>query len=127
MLLADDNEVINTSNKKVIAEILKEKKYEYEIVLLNDGLDIIRFALNLQKHYGLIKFIITDENMDYFNGSEAIKFLRKLEYVKSYKKVQIFSLTCHENNQITNTIFDSGADHVLIKPISKEVIKNFIV
>ena len=74
--------------------------------------------------YDLIKCIITDENMEYFNGSDAIKFIRKLEKVKKFKATQILSLTCHEEKDIVNFIFGSGANMVISKPLSKILIKN---
>lgn len=125
ILIASENEIINGSNKKIIEEILTEKRSDYDIVLLNDGLDIIRFALNLQKNYNIIKYIFTDEKMEYFSGTEAIQFLRKLEFVKNFKRAKIFCLTCEEN-KVTDYIIQSGADHVLIKPISQQLVKSFI-
>ena len=42
--------------------------------------------------------------MDYFNGSEAIKFIRKFENLKSHKNTKIISLTCHEDLKIIDFI-----------------------
>lgn len=92
---------------------------------VNDGLDIIRFFLNYEKK-NLIKLIITDENMDYFNGSEAIKFIRKIEKLKNLPRINIISLSCHEDNLMTGMIIDSGADLILSKPLSRELLKSFM-
>ncbi len=64
-----------------------------------------------------IKLIISDENMDYLNGSDAIRFIRKLEKVKNLTKTKIVSLSCHEDNKIKEYIFNEGADYILTKPL----------
>jgi len=65
-----------------------------------------------------IKIIITDENMEYLNGSEAIKIIRTIEQRKKCSKKLIISLTCHEDLDITNNIKNSGADFIITKPLS---------
>ena len=51
IMLVDDNEIINQSNKNLITEILKENKLNYLITLGTDGLDIIRLVLNYEFNY----------------------------------------------------------------------------
>ncbi len=72
----------------------------------------------------MLKGIFTDENMDYFNGTQAIEFIRKLEKIKNYRKTQIVSMTCHENTKITDYIVEKGADYVLLKPLTKNMVLN---
>ncbi len=95
------------------------------ILLGSDGLDIIKTVLNNDKNYNsIIKCIFTDENMDYFNGTEAIRFVRKFEQVKNHKKTNIISITCHEDNKITDHIIKAGADLVISKPLTKSILLN---
>ena len=44
---------------------------------LNDGVDIIKQVMDDQFNGWLIKCVITDENIEYMNGSEAVKILKK--------------------------------------------------
>ena len=124
VIIVDDNELINYSNKKIISQILIEFKLDYDIILGNDGLDIIKLILNYENKYNLIKCIFTDENMDFFNGSEAINFARKYENLKHFKRTKIISMTCHEGNVFQGLILKSGADFVVTKPISKSSFIN---
>jgi len=95
------------------------------IYLGSDGLDIIKTVLNHDKNYNsIIKCIFTDENMEYFMGSEAIKFVRRFEEVKHYQKTKIISMTCHEDNKITDHIIKAGADLVISKPLTKNILLN---
>ena len=70
-----------------------------------------------------IRFIFTDENMDYLNGSDAIRLVRLWEKKEKLNKIYITSITCHEDPKIVNLILSKGADLVLTKPITKSVIK----
>ena len=72
----------------------------------------------------MLKGIFTDENMDYFNGTQAIEFSRKLEKAKNYRKTQRVSRTCHEDTMITDYIVEKGADYVLLKPLTKNMVLN---
>lgn len=123
ILIVDDNDIINQSNKKIVKEILHEYKIDLDIIIANDGYDIIRIALNNELDYQLMKCIITDENMDYMSGSEAIRFLRTFEKMKNLSLCKIISLTCHEDTNILNNIYKSGADDIVTKPISKNEMK----
>lgn len=119
----DDNEIINESNKKIITDILNEYKLNLNIVVANDGYDIIKIALTHEYDYETITCIVTDENMDYMSGSKAIRFIRNFEKVKNLNSRKIISLTCHEDTNILNNIYNSGADEILSKPLSKNNMK----
>jgi len=62
--------------------------------------------------------------MEYINGSEAIKMLRNLEKNNKIKHIKIISISSQEDNASVKMILDAGADLVLGKPISKNLIKN---
>jgi len=64
--------------------------------------------------------------MDFINGSEAIKIIRKIENSKNIKKLSIFSVTCHEDYYIRESIIKAGANYILTKPLSKQSIKAII-
>ena len=123
IILVDDNDIINQSNKKILSEFLKENNLIYELIMGNDGLDIIKLVLKYENKYNLIKFIITDENMDYYQGTEAIAFIRKFEKIKKLINTKIISLTCHEDVNIINNIIKIGANSVLSKPLTKNMLR----
>lgn len=125
IILADDNIIINHSNKKIFEKIIYELKLDFEIEIVSDGLDIIKLCLNNEKNYNnKIKAIFTDENMDYCSGSDAIRFIRNFERIKNKKPVIIVSITCNVDNKINDHIISAGADYVLGKPLSKNSVFN---
>jgi len=125
ILVVDDNDIINQSNKRLFETLIKEYNLNLCVVQGCDGLDIIRTALNYDKNYNqMLKGVFTDENMDFFNGTDAIEFIRKLEKAKNYRKTQIVSMTCHEDTMITDYIIKKGADYVVSKPLTKNMLFN---
>jgi len=126
IILADDNQLITTCNKKIISEILIEAQInDVDIMCVNDGIDIIKLYLN-DEDTDKIRLILTDENMDYLNGSVAISFIGNIERLKSKKAISIVSLTCNEDNNAGQIIIQAGADFILNKPLSKQSIRGLL-
>lgn len=119
ILLADDNEIINKSHKKILLDIFSQVNLDYDVVEIFDGYDVIKFALNLDKDYDKLKLIITDENMSYLNGSKAIEFLREYEKKKNYPKIKTISSTSYDDISTTHNLIKIGFDIVIFKPIYK--------
>ncbi len=103
-------------------QICKEKELDNEIICCSDGMDILKYILD-EKTFEKVCLIITDENMEILNGSEAIKIIRTIEERKNISRKFIISLTCHEDIGMINYIVKSGADRVLTKPLYKNKIK----
>ena len=110
--------MINEANKNIVNKCFEKFRIKVIIILCTDGIDIIKHVLNenLKKN---IKCIITDENMEFINGSEAVKFIRKLESKFYIPHIPCISVTCHEDKNIIDNIYASGVNHVLSKPLNK--------
>ena len=117
VLVVDDNHLINDANKNIVYKCFEKIGMKVKIILCSDGVDIVSHVLNenIRKN---IKCVITDENMEYINGSEAIKFIRNLESKCYIPHIPCISVTCHEDKNIINNIYASGANHVLSKPLN---------
>ena len=92
---------------------------------MEDGFDIIQLYLQDQIERN-IKLIITDENMDYFNGSEAIKFIKNFEKLKNIDSLYIVSLSGNEDPNMKEYLKKCGATTCLDKPFSKNNFKTII-
>jgi len=90
ILIVDDNSFILEATKVIIKKVLKEAECEMEIISGSDGYDIIHHVIQDQSKGNEIKCIFTDENMEYINGSEAIKILRNLEKKKKLNSSILF-------------------------------------
>lgn len=125
ILIADDNQIINDSNKRVIENICRQKKLEYEIIPCNDGIELLKYICD-EAYFDSIKFIITDENMEILNGSEIIKILRIIELRKKAERKTVISVTSHDDSFIIKFIKESGADAILSKPLSKSKLMKLL-
>jgi CheY-like chemotaxis protein len=126
ILLIDDNHFINEATKNIICKVLKEAGSKIEIILGVDGADMIYHVIQDQYKGNEIKCIFTDENMEYINGSEAIKVIRNLEKTHKIKFISIISTTGNEDSGIKDEIRKAGAQMVLNKPLSKSLIKGIL-
>ena len=125
ILLADDNHLINESNRNILIRSLGEYGKNFNIILCCDGLDIIRNILNIDINQQ-IKLIITDENMEFINGSEAIEFMRKLEKKNFINKIIAITVTSHEDKNVLDSIINAGLNYVLSKPLTVSSLKNIL-
>lgn len=124
IILADDNHLINSCNERIIDGIMAELDlFKYEILKVSDGLDVIKIFLN-NEIKDRIKLIITDENMDFFNGSEMIRFIRKVENLSKLNPIKIASVSSEDEKRHKDYLFDCGADFVFSKPLSKSNVRS---
>jgi len=130
IIIIDDNKYIRDSVRNIIEKILLENQnlHLFDILEGNDGIDLLKFSIDYI-YSDRIQLVITDENMEFMQGSESIKILRDFEIKKKIPKYFIFSSTSFEDQNSIDIILKAGADKVLNKPLSKEKllmeIKNF--
>lgn len=123
ILIVEDNSFIAQSVKKLIEKIISEYSLDLEVIICYDGIEMIKVFLNEECNgQSNLKLIFTDENMDYMNGSEAIRFIREIERRKNLKRIKLISLTSNDNQNIFEELLKSGADRHFQKPLSKEFI-----
>ena len=127
ILICDDTAMLVKSLNKMLISIPGIQE-NYDIVTGSDGIDILNLIKN-DAEDKLIKLIITDENMEIMNGSEAVKIIKKLVLsgkLSSYYNLRFVSLTAFEDEYTKKQILDSGFDDIYSKPTSKETIKDFL-
>jgi len=94
------------------------KGEDYEIITANDGVKILNYIIEDQFKGNLIKCIITDENMEFINGSEAVRILASLCRRNKIRSVPVIFLSSHQDDFILNTISDVLDCELMTKPIS---------
>jgi len=127
ILLVDDHLYIREAIKNIIKKILKEKNLENKFLIKEgkDGTDIINSVIKDQFENNRIKCVITDENMEFINGSEAIKILKNIVKNKKIKPIIIASITAIEDDFTKALIKSVGGDYILPKPCTEESLKKF--
>jgi len=115
--------MIAKSLKKLAESYLLKTNKKYEVIMGYDGKDLINYIIEDQTNGNMIKCVITDENMEYLDGSVAIKIIRLLERKGVIKPVIIFSSTCHEDEQTIKSILEAGSQLILPKPMQEIDLK----
>lgn len=127
IMIVDDHKFIRSTLKSLINKVLKQKNIlDFENLEGSDGADIIYHLVNDQSNNNKIKCLITDENMEYINGSFAIQIIRKLEKERKIRKVTIASITAFEDESSKDLILKAGADTILPKPCNDKLILSFL-
>ncbi len=122
ILVVDDNYFVNEATVRVLKNVLKEAGLDIEIIVGTDGSDIIHHVIQDQSKGNEIRCILTDENMEYLNGSEAIRIVRNLENRQKVKFVNMICVTSNEDPYYIQEIIRAGAQTVLNKPLTKSVL-----
>ncbi len=124
IVIIDDNKFINDSIKNLIDSIIREFHLDFKVIQGWDGVDLLKAVVEDQKHGNLIECVFTDENMEYMNGSCAIRIIKEWEKNNKIKQLKLFSISGQEDIQSSKAILASGAYKVLGKPVSKSLLIN---
>lgn len=132
IIILEDNHLIRKSLVNQIIKLPEFIKHENLFLIeAADGVDLLKIATDLQKTNYKIKCLITDENMEFMNGSDCIKIIRKMMNEGIISKFSLLSLTAFSDDDRIDSIKKSGADFVFSKPISKsnlsKIFNNYIL
>ncbi len=125
LIICDDSSLIRQSLKLILIQI-PEVVLKYNIIECRDGIEILMKMIDDQVEGNRIKAILTDENMEYMNGSESIKILKRLESNNKIKKCYYFSITAFEDEATKNNIKSAGIEEILSKPPSKSLVLSLL-
>ena len=125
IIVVDDNKLVRDTTVSILKNVLSMLKItNFRIIEGCDGIDLLNFVRS-DKNYK-IKYIFTDENMMYLNGSEAVQLIRKFEQDKKIKNYKIVSMTAYDDEETKKIILKSGINSILSKPFSKSEIMNIL-
>jgi len=127
ILVVDDNKILRQSLIFVISKFLKKRNLLdfYEIIECNDGVEIIHNLIKDQAENNLIKCVITDESMEYINGSEAIRILKNLENNNKIKPVIFAVISSFDKDYMRNVFNEDDLIYFLPKPCNEENFEIF--
>ena len=113
----DDNKFIRNGIVTLIINVLSNLQInDVEILELSDGIELLYVII---KDSNRIKYVFIDENMEFMNGSESVRIIRKMEKDNKINKFHIVSLTAFEDDYYKNLILDSGVNSIIPKPCTK--------
>lgn len=104
-----------------------ENNLNWGILVGKDGIDCLKHVIDDNDNDRKIKLIITDENMNYMQGSSATSILRKLEQIQKIKPLFIVSLTAFMDKENHDYILSNGANIVCVKPLSYKKLQEILI
>lgn len=125
-IVIDDNVHLRNSIKNLLRLSFKNLKVEntIEIIEGSDGIDALKFVID-SNYNSRIKGLFIDENMEYMNGSEAIKIIRNFQKLNKINWFNIVTVTAFEDPVTRNNIIKAGVNEILQKPLSKHHLEEY--
>jgi signal transduction histidine kinase/CheY-like chemotaxis protein len=115
IIVVDDEEITRKSTVRFINKYFNELA-NLKILEASDGFECLCLYYKTKKKGIELSCIISDETMNYLNGSDCSKILQEIYKIKNVtKKIPFFLLTAYENFDIDQ----SGINEVFSKPLSK--------
>ncbi len=123
IVIVDDQKLVRDFTVNLVKNVLALlKTSDYNLVQANDGIDLLNLV-RLDKENN-IKLIFVDEEMQYMNGSEAVRIIRKLEESQKINRYEIISVSAFDDEEMKNKIMESGVNRIISKPCNKsEILK----
>ena len=123
ILICDDTSLVLNALENILNNNISIRE-KYQIKKITDGSYILTNLIeNELSETSKIKLVISDENMEYMNGSEAMRIIRYLQEKKKLNTKSVFiSLTAFEDPAMRENITKSGFDRIYSKPMKKSDI-----
>ena len=125
IVVVDDNKLIRESTVNLVKKVFSTLNIvNFKVIEGSDGIDLLNIVRADKDNK--IKYIFTDENMEYLNGSEAVKLIRKFEESKKIHRYNIISITAFDDEGTRSNILKSGINSILSKPCCKSDINKYL-
>jgi DNA-binding response OmpR family regulator len=108
ILVIDDSDIIRTSLKKFLLE------YEIEVLTSNDGLEGLQRAIEHKP-----RLIFLDLMMPNLDG---IRLLKVMKVMEELKRIPVIVISGHTDKVNVIAATEAGADKIVSKPLSKEML-----
>jgi CheY-like chemotaxis protein len=131
IMLIDDEQLIRLTLRRHISNISKSENskfpFQFEITEASNcfqAISILYDSFNTNIHFDII---IIDEYMPNMKGSTLIKLLKQLYRENNFYGMKIVSHTAFDTQDKVKFILESGADHILSKPVQIKELKEYII
>jgi signal transduction histidine kinase len=115
IIVVDDEEITRKSTVRFINKYFTELT-NLKILEASDGFECLCLYYKTKKKGIELSCIISDETMNYLNGSDCSRILQEIYKIKNVtRRIPFFLLTAYENFDIDQ----SGINEVFSKPLSK--------
>lgn len=116
VLIVDDSML----NRKLMYRTLKQMDIFNDVFTAEDGQDAVHKVCNYGDN---IDVILMDKSMPIMDGYEAVTYMRSMLHYEGL----IIGLTGYDDATKINEFVQRGANHVLIKPLNKKYLVEYIL
>jgi signal transduction histidine kinase len=124
ILIVDDQKYIRKSTKNILRNYVKENNKTYSLICANDGFDFL-YLIFLDQYLGKnIKFVISDDSMNFVDGSISYNFIKNLQNCDTrYFKFMLLTSYEDENSLEKYKFFNIVT---IKKPLEKKMVPNLL-
>ena len=120
ILVVEDTENIRKAMVNLFKKLKREK---FNIIECEDGINCLNEIIkDTNEGSSMVRLVLIDENMNWFQGSETIKMIKKWENDHKIHRIITVSASAFLDSQNQSIIKNAGVDLLLPKPITKENI-----
>ena len=125
IVVVDDHKIIRENTISLINGVLSVLEInDIEILEAFDGIELLNILINDKNHQ--IKYIFLDETMEYLNGSDTVRIIRKMEADNKIKNYFIVSITAFDDTETKNFLLKTGVNLIISKPCTKSDISSIL-
>jgi signal transduction histidine kinase len=123
VIIVDDEIVARQSSIRLMSKYLKEKSFDLTIIDVSDGIECLFKYQLLHKEGRRIDFILSDESMEFMNGSTCADVLKNISEIKNFNSIPYFILSAYE---CFSKGQHNGVTDVFSKPLRKQNIDDML-
>jgi signal transduction histidine kinase/CheY-like chemotaxis protein len=114
IILVDDDVTVRKASQRLIENYFKVT-INLKVLEASDGFECLYIYYKMKKKGVQISCIISDETMEYLNGSDCAQILKNTCLRKDLVRTPFFLLTAYENFNKN----ESGIEYIFTKPLMK--------
>jgi signal transduction histidine kinase len=122
IIVVDDEILTRKSTVRILYEYCKAKGKNLDILEASDGIECLNLYYQSFKRKVKLLLIVSDQSMNFLNGSACAKILHDLNQEKGIADVPFYILTAYEQFAL-----DSGIKGTFTKPLMNKFIEEMLI
>ena len=124
IIIAEDDMVMRKALRRTVEAVVSKVDKNCSVIDVTDGAYAIETIIELIEDGREVKCFITDENMTYVNGSDAILLLKKLMNTNKIDRFPFFSCSAFLDDNYKEKMKSVGVSKILEKPFTKKSLED---
>ena len=127
IIIVDDEKMTRQSMIRIFSEIANLKSIPLSIVEAEDGMECLYIVFICIKYGIKVSAIISDQTMNFLNGSDTVKLLKRCINNSLIIKIPFYIITAYEDENTLTILKESCPDNIFSKPLKKNIAENIIM